>query len=125
MRIQSFIFGVWMQVLDASAEANIQHATTKITNITDWILRLRLFSSTNYNSMLDEFDEEDKRNTNSIPSLKTALQKNMSVGLLKSYEKRNTKKFIEFCDFVLQNFDYENCAFVSAKFLLYWAKWSV
>ena len=34
-------------------------------------------------------------------------------------------KFIAFCDFVLRNFDHRNFAFVSAKFLLYWAKWSV
>ena len=34
-------------------------------------------------------------------------------------------KFIEFCDFVLRNFDHRNFAFVSAKFLFYWAKWSV
>ena len=47
------------------------------------------------------------------------------VGLLKNFEKRATKKFIEFCDFVLRNFDHRNFAFVSAKFLLYWAKWSV
>ncbi len=33
-------------------------------------------------------------------------------------------KFIEFCDFVLRNFDHRNFAFVFAKFLLYWAKWS-
>ena len=45
--------------------------------------------------------------------------------LLKKYEKRTAKKFIEFCDFVLRNFDHRNFAFVSAKFLLYWAKWSV
>ena len=34
--------------MDASVKANIQHAATKITNIEDWILRLRLFSLTNY-----------------------------------------------------------------------------
>ena len=34
-------------------------------------------------------------------------------------------KFIEFCDFVLWNFDHRNFAFVSTKFLFYWAKWSV
>ena len=34
-------------------------------------------------------------------------------------------KFIEFCDFVLRDFDHRNFAFVSAKFLFYWAKWSV
>ena len=33
--------------------------------------------------------------------------------------------FIEFCDFVLRDFDHRNFAFVSAKFLFYWAKWSV
>jgi len=48
LRIKSFIFVVWEQVLDASAKATIQHAATKITNINDLILRLRLFSSTNY-----------------------------------------------------------------------------
>ena len=68
LRIQSVIFVGWEQMLDASAEANIQHAATKITNINTWIPRLRLFSSTNYYSILDEFDGEDKRNTNSIPS---------------------------------------------------------
>ena len=47
LRIQSSIFVVWEQVLDASAKANIQHAATKITNIEDWILRLRLFSLIN------------------------------------------------------------------------------
>ena len=35
------------------------------------------------------------------------------------------RKFIEFCDFVLRDFDHRNFAFVSAKFLFYWAKWSV
>ena len=33
--------------------------------------------------------------------------------------------FIEFCDFVLRDFDHRNFAFVSANFLFYWAKWSV
>ena len=43
----------------------------------------------------------------------------------KNMSKRSPEKFIEFCDFVLRNFDHRNFAFVSAKFLLYWAKWSV
>ena len=32
----------WEQVLDASGQANIQHATTKVTNIDDLISWLRL-----------------------------------------------------------------------------------
>ena len=40
-------------------------------------------------------------------------------------QKRTPKKFTPFCDFVLRNFDHRNFAFVSAKFLFYWAKWSV
>ena len=48
IEIPSSIFVVSEQVLDASAKANIQHAATKITNINDLILRLRLFSLANY-----------------------------------------------------------------------------
>ena len=40
------------------------------------------------------------------------------------YKKRGSE-VIEFCDFVLRDFDHRNFAFVSAKFLFYWAKWSV
>ena len=43
----------------------------------------------------------------------------------KTTRKRATKKLRPFCDFVLWNFDHRNFAFVSAKFLLYWAKWNV
>ena len=39
-------------------------------------------------------------------------------------KKRDYSK-IAFCDFVLWNFDHRNLAFVSAKFLFYWAKWNV
>ena len=41
------------------------------------------------------------------------------------YLKGSIPQFIEFCDFVLRDFDHRNFAFVSAKFLFYWAKWSV
>ena len=34
---------VWEQVLDVSQKANIQHAATKITNMEDGILWIRLF----------------------------------------------------------------------------------
>ena len=34
-------------------------------------------------------------------------------------------KFIEFCDFVLRNFDHRNFGLLFPKFLFYWAKWSV
>jgi hypothetical protein len=36
-----------------------------------------------------------------------------------------TPKFIEFCDFVLRNFDHRNFGLLFPKFLFYWAKWSV
>ncbi|WP_416747212.1 DUF6783 domain-containing protein [Anaerobutyricum hallii] len=38
--------------------------------------------------------------------------------------KRTPKKFVEFCDFVLWDFDHRNFAFVFVKFLLYWAKYT-
>ena len=42
-------------------------------------------------------------------------------------EKRRSQeiKFIEFCDFVLRNFDHRNFGLLFPKFLFYWAKWSV
>ena len=39
--------------------------------------------------------------------------------------KREHTKFIEFCDFVLRNFDHRNFGLLFPKFLFYWAKWSV
>ncbi|MBP0064280.1 hypothetical protein JYQ78_13860, partial [Anaerobutyricum hallii] len=47
------------------------------------------------------------------------------VGLLKKYEKRTAKKFIELCDFVLRNFDHRNFGLLFPNFLLFWAKWGV
>ena len=40
---QYFIFVVSEQVLDASVQANIQHAATKITNMKYWVSMFRLF----------------------------------------------------------------------------------
>ena len=71
LRIKSFIFVVWEQVLDASAKATIQHAATKITNINDLILRL-LHSGCS-SKLMRKFVGENRSN---IPIKKTKILRN-------------------------------------------------
>ena len=52
IEIPSSIFVVSVQVLDASAEANIQRAATKITNMDDGISMFRQFCQFNKSELL-------------------------------------------------------------------------
>ena len=57
----------------------------------------------------------------------TAAVKHFLPDCTKNMRKRTPKKFIEFCDFVLRNFDHRNFAFVSAALAgrkkLQWRFW--